>query len=92
MTTTAFIQGEVIRKKGVEYFRVKSFKWKIEPGEARSLFTNLFNGDKTLGISLYSGSVATKKGWKTSFVIIVFAYALLLVTTYYRLSHDLTSS
>lgn len=57
VTTTAFVQGEMIRKKGVEYYKVKSFKWKIEPGEARSLFTNLFNGDKTLGISLYSGTV-----------------------------------
>lgn len=39
----------MVTRDGVEYNRVKSLRWRIEPENARFHFTNLFNGDKTLG-------------------------------------------
>lgn len=49
-----------IMKNGVEYVEAQKFNWTTEVDKSSVLFTNLFNGDKTLGISYVSDIVLSK--------------------------------
>ncbi|GLH08854.1 Uncharacterized protein GBIM_14015 [Gryllus bimaculatus] len=48
VTTIGELQLKNVTRKGKPYVSVDSFKWKIDVENAKSHFTNLFNGDKTL--------------------------------------------
>ncbi|XP_067004639.2 protein takeout [Anabrus simplex] len=47
--TIASIRTKTIQKDGQEYRPIEDLKWTIEVDKGQSHFTNLFNGDKTLG-------------------------------------------
>ncbi|KAK7864179.1 hypothetical protein R5R35_004093 [Gryllus longicercus] len=49
VTTIGELQLKNVTRKGKAYVSVDSFRWKIDVENAKSHFTNLFNGDKTLG-------------------------------------------
>ncbi|XP_046666994.1 protein takeout-like [Homalodisca vitripennis] len=66
VTTTAFIQNEDFQKNGMVFTRVESLKWIIEPQHAKFHFTNLFNGDKTLGDAT---NRFLNENWKEAFKI-----------------------
>lgn len=49
-TIGSVLAMDTFEKKGVEYMRIKNYTFTILPENAKFDFTNLFNGDKRLGI------------------------------------------
>lgn len=45
-----YIELEHFTKKGEEYIKCKKILMQMKPKKVKSYLTNLFNGDKTLGV------------------------------------------